>query len=114
MQPGALIVGAGAGISASFARLLERDGYAIALASRGKARRADGVPATLRLESDAADPGSVAAMFTRLDAELPALEVVLYNPSYRVRGPLVELAAEDVRRSLEVTAFGAFLVGQQA
>jgi NAD(P)-dependent dehydrogenase (short-subunit alcohol dehydrogenase family) len=114
MQPGALIVGAGAGISASFARLLEREGYPIALASRGKARRADGVPATLRLECDAADPGSVAAMFTRLDAEFPALEVVLYNPSYRVRGPLVELTAEDVRRSLEVTAFGAFLVGQQA
>jgi len=114
MQQGALIVGAGAGISASFARLLEREGYAVALASRGKAGRADRVPAALRLECDAADPDSVAAMFTRLDADLPLLDVVLYNPSYRVRGPLVELAAEDVRRSLEVTAFGAFLVGQQA
>ena len=114
MQQGALIVGAGAGISASLARLLERDGYAVALASRGKAKRADGVPALLRLECDAADPGSVNAMFARLDAELPPLEVVLYNPSYRIRGPLVELAAEEVRRSLEVTAFGAFLVAQQA
>ena len=114
MQPGALIVGAGAGISASFARLLEREGYAVALASRGKARRADGVPATLRLECDAADPQSVAALFTRLDADFPPLEVVLYNPSYRVRGPLVDLTPEDVRRSLDVTAFGAFLVAQQA
>jgi NAD(P)-dependent dehydrogenase (short-subunit alcohol dehydrogenase family) len=114
MQPGALIVGAGAGISASFARLLAREGYAVALASRGKAKRADGVPAAVRLECDAADPSSVAAMFTRLDTDLSPLDVVLYNPSYRTRGPLVELAAEDVRRSLDVTAFGAFLVGQQA
>ncbi|HEY7759383.1 MAG TPA: SDR family NAD(P)-dependent oxidoreductase [Burkholderiales bacterium] len=113
MQQGALIVGAGSGISASLARLLEREGYAVALASRGKAKRADG-PAALRLECDAADPGSVAAMFARLDAELPPLDVVLYNPSYRTRGPLVELAVEDVRRSLDVTAFGAFLVAQQA
>jgi NAD(P)-dependent dehydrogenase (short-subunit alcohol dehydrogenase family) len=114
MQQGALIVGAGSGISASLARLLEREGYVVALASRGKAKRAEGVPAALRLECDAADPGSVAALFARLDAELPPLDVVLYNPSYRTRGPLVELAVDDVRRSLDVTAFGAFLVAQQA
>ena len=114
MQQGALIVGAGSGISASLARLLEREGYAVALASRGKAKRAEGVPAVLRLECDAADTASVAAMFARLDAELPPLDVVLYNPSYRTRGPLIELAPEDVRRSLDVTAFGAFLVAQQA
>jgi NAD(P)-dependent dehydrogenase (short-subunit alcohol dehydrogenase family) len=114
MQQGALIVGAGSGISASLARLLEREGYAVALASRGKAKRAEGVPAVLRLECDAADTASVAAMFARLDKELPPLDVVLYNPSYRTRGPLIELAPEDVRRSLDVTAFGAFLVAQQA
>jgi NAD(P)-dependent dehydrogenase (short-subunit alcohol dehydrogenase family) len=114
MQQGVLIVGAGSGISASLARLLEGEGYAVALASRGKAKRAEGVPAALRLECDAADPASVAATFARLDAELPPLDVVLYNPSYRTRGPLIELAPEDVRRSLDVTAFGAFLVAQQA
>jgi NAD(P)-dependent dehydrogenase (short-subunit alcohol dehydrogenase family) len=72
------------------------------------------VPEALRLQCDAADPDSVAEMFARVDAELPPLDVVLYNPSYRVRGPLVELAADEVRRSLDVTAFGAFLVAQQA
>jgi NAD(P)-dependent dehydrogenase (short-subunit alcohol dehydrogenase family) len=109
----ALIVGAGAGISASFARLLDEAGYAVALASRSTARRADGVPAKLRIECDAADPASVAGMFSRLDMEFPPLDVVLYNPSYRTRGALIELDAEQVRQSLEVTAFGAFLVGQQ-
>ncbi|MGH8630554.1 MAG: SDR family NAD(P)-dependent oxidoreductase, partial [Burkholderiales bacterium] len=62
----------------------------------------------------AAKPESVARMFSRLDSEFPPLDVVLYNPSYRTRGALTELDPDDVRRSLDVTAFGAFLVGQQA
>ncbi len=108
----ALIVGAGPGLSASFARGLGRQGYAVALA----ARRTDKL-ATLASETgaslhacDAADPASVAALF----AAVGTPEVVLYNPSYRVRGPLVELDPTEVARSLAVTAFGAFLVAQQA
>jgi len=38
MTKTALIVGAGSGISASFARLLAKDGYRIALASRDPAK----------------------------------------------------------------------------
>jgi len=114
MQRGALIVGAGAGISGAFARLLTREGYDVALASRSGATRAADVPAALRLACEASDPESVAALFARVDAELPPLEIVLYNPSARVRGALVDLVPADVRASLDVTAFGAFLVAQQA
>jgi NAD(P)-dependent dehydrogenase (short-subunit alcohol dehydrogenase family) len=53
-------------------------------------------------------------MFSRLDAEFPPLDVVLYNPSYRTRGAFIEIAPEEIRRALDVTAFGAFLVGQEA
>lgn len=114
MDKSALIVGAGSGISASFARLLSADGHAVALASRSAAARADGVPAALRLACDAADPAAVEALFARLDAELPPLEVVLYNPGHRARGAFVDLSPDEVRRSLEVSAFGAFLVAQHA
>ncbi|HYS14861.1 MAG TPA: SDR family NAD(P)-dependent oxidoreductase, partial [Burkholderiaceae bacterium] len=114
MQKGALIVGAGAGISGAFARLLARGGYVVALASRSGASRAVDVPAALRVACDAADAASVASLFARLDTELPPLDVVLYNPSARVRGALLDLAPADVKASLEVTAFGAFLVAQQA
>ena len=41
-------------------------------------------------------------------------DVVVYNPSARVRGALTELDPADVERALAVTAFGAFLVAQQA
>ncbi len=114
MQKAALIVGAGSGISASFARALAESGYTVALASRSSGRRAGEIAAQLKLECDASDPESVARMFSRLDGNFPPLDVVLYNPSYRTRGALTELDPADVRRSLEVTAFGAFLVGQAA
>lgn len=114
MDKTALIVGAGSGISASFARLLDANGYRIALASRSAATRAEQPAAALRIACDASKPDDVARLFARLDAELPPLAVLLYNPSYRTRGPLTELAADDVQKSLQVTAFGAFLVAQQA
>ena len=108
----ALIVGAGPGLSASFARGLARQGHQVALA----ARRVDKL-AALAAETgaslhacDAADPASVAGLF----AAVGAPEVVLYNPSYRIRGPLIDLDPAEVARSLAITAFGAFLVAQQA
>jgi NAD(P)-dependent dehydrogenase (short-subunit alcohol dehydrogenase family) len=45
---------------------------------------------------------------------LPPLDVVVFNPSARSRGPFVELLPADVQRALTVTSFGGFLVGQQA
>lgn len=114
MEHSALIVGAGGGVSASFARVLASHGYRIALASRQAAARTPELPDALRMACDASDPHDVARLFERIDAELPPLAVVLYNPSFRSRGPLVDLVADDVQRSLQVTAFGAFLVAQQA
>lgn len=114
MEHSALIVGAGGGVSASFARVLASHGYRIALASRQAAARTPELPDALRMACDASDPHDVARLFERIDVELPPLAVVLYNPSFRSRGPLVDLVADDVQRSLQVTAFGAFLVAQQA
>ncbi len=108
----ALIVGAGPGLSASFARGLARQGVAVALAARRTGKLAALAKETgARLHAcDAADPGSVAALF----AAVGAPEIVLYNPSHRVRGPLVDLDPAEVAQSLAVTAFGAFLVAQGA
>jgi len=114
MERSALIVGAGSGVSGSFARVLASQGYRVALASRQAAARTPELPGALRIACDASDPGDVARLFARLDAEMPPLAVVLYNPSFRSRGPLVDLVADDVQRALQVTAFGAFLVAQQA
>jgi NAD(P)-dependent dehydrogenase (short-subunit alcohol dehydrogenase family) len=114
MEQTALIVGAGSGVSASFARVLADHGYRLVLASRNAGDRTPELGKALRIACDATDAHDVARLFQRLDAELPPLGVALYNPSFRTRGPLVDLVADDVQRSLQVTAFGAFLVAQQA
>lgn len=116
MAQHALIVGAGAGISASFARVLAQEGYAVALA----ARRTDKLDALCREigatahSCDAVDPASVADLFADLDQAEQTPEVVLYNASGRLRGPLVDLDPAGVRDAMMVSAYGGFLVAQQA
>ncbi len=53
-------------------------------------------------------------LFATLDAQFGAPEIAIYNASFRTRGPLLELDPADVEKALAVTAYGAFLVGQQA
>jgi len=112
----ALIVGAGSGLSASLARLLARQDIKVALAARdvGKLAALAGETGASTYACDAARAEDVAVMFSGVGRDLGTPSLVVYNPSYRSRGPLVELEAADVRRALEVTAFGAFLVGQAA
>ena len=54
------------------------------------------------------------ALCRRRSARVGAPDVVVYNASYRTRGPFVELNADEVAKSLAVTAFGGFLVAQEA
>lgn len=109
----ALIVGVGDGLSASVARILAREGYQVVLSARNVDKLGDLVAETgaRTFAADASDETAVAALFASLDAPP---RVVVYNPSARVRGPLAELDPAQVRRSIDVTAFGAFLVGQAA
>ena len=53
-------------------------------------------------------------LFADLDGGFGAPEIVIYNPSYRTRGPIVELDPAEVEKTLMVSAFGGFLVAQQA
>jgi NAD(P)-dependent dehydrogenase (short-subunit alcohol dehydrogenase family) len=112
----ALIVGAGAGLSASLARRLAREGLAIALAARdvGKLKPLCDETGAAAFACDAPDEGEVARLFESVDARFGAPDVVIYNASARARGPLATLEAEAVRRTLLVSAFGAFLVAQRA
>lgn len=112
----ALIVGAGQGLSASLARAFARSGLAVALAARepDKLQALCTETGAHAFACDAQDEAQVDALFRRVEAELAAPDVVVYNASARVRGPLNSLDAEDVRRTLMVSAFGAFLVARRA
>ena len=118
VKPSALIVGAGDGLSASLARVLSREGgYRIALAARNPGKLAPLAQAldAIALACDASDPIQVDVLFAQLDQVFRAPpDVVIYNPSARVRGPITEVDAQAVAQALAVTAYGGFLVAQQA
>jgi len=63
---------------------------------------------------DATDPAAVAHLFDEADTRLGEPDIVLYNASARAHGPIAELNPEAVRKAVEVSAFGGFLVVQQA
>jgi len=111
-----LIVGAGSGISASLARSLSKAGLRVGLAARNvKKLAALATEAKAQtFEVDASDPAAVARLFEDADLKLGEIDIVIYNASTRARGPIVDLDPEDVRRSIEVSAYGGFLVVQQA
>jgi len=112
----ALIVGAGSGISASVARGLAAAGLKVGVAARDiekLAPLADAIGA-VRFAVDASDPAAVAHLFEDADARLGVPDVVLYNASARAHGPVAEIEPEAVRKAVEISAFGGFLVVQQA
>lgn len=112
-DPIALIVGVGEGLSAALARRLYREGYRLVLAARDIEKISALAEETNaeRVACDGSRPEDVEALASAVPGPL---RVAIYNPSARQRGRVTELDPEQVRRSLEVTAFGAFLVGQAA
>ncbi len=112
----ALIVGVGSGLSASLARLFSKAGIAVALAAR---RAAELAPLAKEVGGkafacDASKRSDVTKLYADVEAELGAPDVVVYNASYRTRGPVAELDPSEVEKSLIVSAFGGFLVAQEA
>jgi len=112
----ALIVGAGSGLSASLARAFAGAGNRIALAARSVGKP-DGLCAETGASAfacDATKPKEVDDLFRRVDGLTDPLDAVVFNAGYRTRGPIAELDPAEVEKTLMVSAFAGFLVGQQA
>jgi NAD(P)-dependent dehydrogenase (short-subunit alcohol dehydrogenase family) len=112
----ALIVGAGEGLSASLARLFAREGIGVALAARrieklGALCTETGARA---FACNATDHDEVERLFGLVERELGSPDVVVYNASARARGAFLDLVPADVAEAIAVSAFGGFLVAQQA
>ncbi|MEL6888826.1 MAG: SDR family NAD(P)-dependent oxidoreductase [Pseudomonadota bacterium] len=109
----AVIIGAGSGLSASLARKLAERGHPLVLGARNTSKLDDLVAETgaqaVALE------GSHPAQMETLFAGIPGrIDVAIYNPSARARGPVATLEPDEVRRAMEITAFGSFLLGRVA
>jgi len=113
----ALIVGAGEGLSASIARTFSAAGMKIGLASRNtdKLATVQAETGAITHTCDVTDADQVDDLFVTMEQGLGGVpDVVVYNPSARVRGPFTELDRAGVANALIVTAYGGFLVAQSA
>jgi NAD(P)-dependent dehydrogenase (short-subunit alcohol dehydrogenase family) len=112
----ALIVGVGPGLSASLARLFAKHGLQVALASRNpdKLQKLAEETAGATFACETTEPEEVAALFEVVIATQGVPDIVVYNASARARGPVTDLNPADVAHAISVSAYGGFLVVQQA
>ena len=116
MTETALIVGAGPGLSSSLTYLLLKNKFKVAIAARNVAKLAT-LAETSNVDvftCDASNINQVQTLFKKVDKTLGTPDLVIYNPSARVRGGIVEVDPEDTRKAINITCFGAFLVAQEA
>jgi NAD(P)-dependent dehydrogenase (short-subunit alcohol dehydrogenase family) len=112
----ALIVGAGEGLSASLARLFAREGIKVALAAR-KIEKLGALCTETKARAfacNATEPEEVERLFGMVEREVGTPDIVVYNASGRARGAFVDLVPAEVANAIAVSAYGGFLVAQQA
>ena len=111
-----LIVGVGPGLSASLARLAAREGMQVVLAARKTDKLAELAKETKArvYACDAVEPAEVERLFDQVQRDLGPPNWVVYNASYRVRGPVTEIDPAEVKKAILVSCYAGFLVGQRA
>ena len=112
-KPSALIIGVGEGLSASLARLFAAEGYDTHMVARNtdKLENLRHETGGTLFRADATDADAIRRIIGSVEG---TLEIAVYNASFRVKGPITDLDPRDVRKSLEVTAYGAFVMAQAA
>ena len=105
----ALIIGAGPGISASLARRLSKLGLQVGLAARDveKLKPLAEETAAAVFAVDAAQPDAVAQLFLDMERQVAEPDIVIYNASARVPGPLSSVDPAAVEKAIGITTFGA-------
>ena len=116
MSDSVLIVGVGSGLSASLARLCASKSMKIVLAARNIEKLEDLINETNAdaYACDSSNIESVENLFKEMDKKIGTPNLVIYNPSARIKGGITELDAKKTQDAINVTCFGAFLVAKEA
>ena len=116
MNDSVLIVGVGSGLSASLARLCASKSMKIVLAARNIEKLEDLINETNAdaYTCDSSNIESVENLFKEMDKKIGTPNLVIYNPSARIKGGITELDAKKTQDAINVTCFGAFLVAKEA
>ncbi len=95
----ALIVGAGAGLSAALARRLSSLGVIVSLAARN-VEKLESIAAEADARTyavDASEEAGISALFNQVNADTGDPDIVIYNAALPCHGALGELDPEAVR-----------------
>ena len=118
-----LVTGGSRGIGAAAACLLAQQGHAVAVNYTRDAAAAEALVARIRagggqalaVQADVADAAQVAAMFERIDRELPRLAGLVNNAGVVDQPARVdEMDAARLQRMFAINVFGSFYCAREA
>ena len=115
-SPVCAIVGIGPKNGAAFARRFDSAGYRIALLSRSTTFSEDlakDLDDARAYSCDASDPASVEAAFSKLQSDLGAVDVLIYNAGSGSWQTVEEISALEFERGWRVNALGVLVASQQ-
>ena len=110
-----LIVGTGPGLSTSIAKLCASKNMKVILTARN-IDKLDNLKKEINATTIACDSSnieSVQKLFKEVD-KIGVPNLVIYNPSMRIKGAITELDPNKTLEAINITCFGAFIVAQEA
>lgn len=120
-QKACLIVGAGDGTGSAVAKRFAQAGYIVCVTRRTPAA-SQGLLAEIHASGgralaftlDARHEDEVVNLFKKIEQDVGALEIVIFNVGGNVRFPLLEMTAQKYFKTWEMCALAGFLVGREA
>lgn len=118
-----VVIGAGDDTGAAIARAFARTGLAACVVRRPRhLDKVEALAASIRAEGhaahaygvDARDEAEMTRLFDRIEAEVGAIEVAVFNIGANVRFGIAETTAQVYRKVWEMAAFAGFLTGREA
>ncbi|MFA6984658.1 MAG: SDR family NAD(P)-dependent oxidoreductase [Arenimonas sp.] len=114
-KPVCAVVGVGPGNGASLARRFAAEGYAVAMLARSSqlmSKLATELPMARAYACDVGDSAAVERTFAAIEAELGAIDVLVYNAGKGVWGSAEEVSPESFEASWRVNTLGAFVAAR--
>lgn len=114
--PVCVIVGAGPGNGAAFARRFASAGYRVALLARGQARLlslAATIPDARAIVCDVSNSASVRLAFETILRDLGRIDVLIYNAGKGIWGDALKVNEQDFELAWRTNAFGAYVGARQ-
>jgi NAD(P)-dependent dehydrogenase (short-subunit alcohol dehydrogenase family) len=118
-----LVIGAGDGLGASIARAFAREDLRVCVTRRPRNTESlDALAQAIRAEGgeayafglDARVESDVAALIERIEREIGAIEVLVFNIGANVRFPVVETTTRVYSKVWEMAALAGFLASREA